>query len=756
MLGGLSVESDGAPASGAAAQRSRLALLALLAGSGDRGLSRDKVMALLWPEADTDKARHALRLALSALRRDLHQDNLFLETPALRLNPEVIVTDVAELEAAATSGEHQRVIALYAGSFLDGFFLTAAPEFEWWVETERARLAEVIKRSLECLAHESATRGNHRAAVDYWRKLAVLDPMSARVTIQLMRSLADSGDSAGALNAARVHEALMREEFGAAPDPGVLTLAAALREQPPATVESHPPVRTPSNGPALETGTGDAWRPQQVAFRRRRALSAAAALVLVTTGVAVGGWQMRGQRLDAPTGVTSTIAVLPFSDLSAGTDDTFIGDGIAEELTNVLTRLEQLRVVSQTSVRALDGTKQDVRQIGRKLNVTNVLEGSIRRTGDRLRITARLIDARTGFDRWSNAYDVEAKDILAVQQGISRAIVSSLQLHLSDAALRSLAHHNANDPEVYVLYLKGRYYWNKRTPAAVETAIAHFQNAIRRDSLYARAYVGLADAFRSAAMFGDRARLTEARAAAERAFALDSSLGEAIASVGELKANDWQWSRAEGDFRRAIALNPGYAPVHAWYGSLLAGLGRSEQAVKELRVAHELDPLSLTIENALATQLFRVGKNDEAFQRWASILDIDPDFLPARRRRALANIALGRTDSALAELEAMLTTPGATTREDALLAYGYAVAGQGTEARRILRSLDSPNRQYVSPYHMALVYAALGEDQRALDLLERAGDERDPFVTNLVADQWMFPSLITDPRYTRLRARVGL
>jgi TolB-like protein len=366
-LGGAAVEGETGPIGGAAAQRRSLALLALLALAGDRGISRDKLLAFLWPEVDPDRAGHRLTQALYALRRDLRLEALFLGSAELRLNAELMGSDAAEFVMARRAGQLERAVALYGGPFLDGFFLSGAPEFERWVDNERAGLARDYAEALETLAAEAMARGDLEHAADWWRRLADHDPLSSRVTVHLMSALTAAGRRADAIERASAYQELIQRELDAAPNPAVLALAQQLR---------------------------------------------------------------RG----APQGREVSVAVLPFTNLSPLPANDFFAEGLAEELMSRLAGLDGVRVAARTSGNAFRTTELDAREIARRLNVSALIEGSLRQSDEHLRLSVHLIDAIDGCHLWSERYERQLTNIFAVQDELSRLIVGGVEARL--AALR--------------------------------------------------------------------------------------------------------------------------------------------------------------------------------------------------------------------------------------------------------------------------------------------------------------------------------
>src|SRR5690242_263619 len=383
-FGGLSVTVDDAPGVGAAQQRKTLALLALLAAAGKSGLGRDKVVAYLWPEADAEHARGLLKQACYALRRDLHQPDLLLGTTQLSLNPAVIASDVQAFDDALERRDNATAADLYAGPFLDGFYLSEAAEFERWVEAERRRLRDRANAALERLATEAAAGGDTRAAVAWWRRIAALDRLNSRIARNLMQALVAVGDRGGALQVARVHETLLREELGATPDAAVRDFAARLRAEdatPPAPLPRTAAVVT---APASEPSTGSTHGPEPATPRwwaRLPTRPAAVGLTFVAAALLGGAWFVFHAELNARSTAAARspkrLAVLPFVNLGPAQDEYF-ADGITEEITTRLAAIDSLRVIGRTSANVYRGTRKTLQEIGAELGVDYAVEGAVR------------------------------------------------------------------------------------------------------------------------------------------------------------------------------------------------------------------------------------------------------------------------------------------------------------------------------------------------------------------------------------------
>ena len=373
-------------------------------------------------------------------------------------------------------------------------------------------------------------------------------------------------------------------------------------------------------------------------------------------GVATAGWLLfyggagSGVMKSSTVEWVESIAVLPFADMSPEGDQEYFSDGMTEEILDALAKVPGLRVAARTSSFQFKGQNPDVRDVGEKLGVEAVLEGSVRRSEQRLRITAQLVSAEDGFHLWSETYDRQLADIFAVQEEIARAIVEALRVQLPGGGSEPLVKEKTADLEAYNLYLRGRYVWNQRTKEGMEQAAEYFQQAVERDSTYAKAYSGLADAYTLLESYGympTAEALPRARAAAEAALRLDETLAEAHTSLAQTLMTDGDWEAAEREFLRAVELNPSYATAHHWYSILLASLGQTEEALREIRLAHELDPLSPIISYALATHLAIAGDDDAAIAQLEKTIELAPDFENSYGGLSAALFQMGQTNEAL-------------------------------------------------------------------------------------------------------------
>jgi len=455
-----------------------------------------------------------------------------------------------------------------------------------------------------------------------------------------------------------------------------------------------------------------------------------------------------------------SLAVLPLDNLSGDAAQNYFADGMTDELITDLAQISALRVISRTSVMVYKGARKPLPQIARELNVDAVVEGTVLRAGDRVRITAQLIDASTDKHVWSQSYEGDLRDTLALQDRVARAIAEQIRINLTpreQAALKSVQVVHA---EAYESYLKARYFWNKRTADGLRVALAYFNQAIEEDPNYAQAYSGLADTY---ALLGDwqYAVMTpaeaypKAKAAALKAVELDSSLGEAHNSLAfVLDGFDWDLDSGGKEFRRAIELNPGYATAHHWYAWHLALLGQYDEAIAEMKKAESLDPLSLIINTDLAELLVLAHSYDEAMRQSRKTIEMDPNFAMAHNQLAQAYLQDHKYEEAVLELQKAVQLSGGSPTCTANLARAYALSGRRSEAVKLLNELKgraTPGYSHAS--EVAVIYVSLGDMDEAMNWLEKGYAERfNPGV--LIRPG--FDPLRTDPRFQDLVHRVGL
>ncbi len=465
-------------------------------------------------------------------------------------------------------------------------------------------------------------------------------------------------------------------------------------------------------------------------------------------------------RRDAPiatpaTGPGSSIAVLPFADLSPRQTEEYFCHGLAEELINALTKTLSLRVVARTSAFAFGDTRHDVREIGEALKVETLVEGSVRKAGERLRITVQLVRTADGRHLWSERYDRSAGDVFAVQDEITAAILEHLKLELS----RFVPRKRTGDVDAYHLYLKGRHLWNRRTPADLEESVVLFERAIARDPGYALAWAGLADAFDLLGFYSVRAPrevFPRAKEAAAKALAIDDGLAEAHSSLAFAKLLfDWDWPGAERSFERTFELNPGYATAHHWYAESLAFRGRHDQAVKRSRIALDLDPLSPIINTLLGWACYYARRHREAIEQLKATLRLDPGFAPAEFWLGLAYEQDAQPEAAAATLASAVDHSRRSPMMLAALGRVRAIQGAARQAGEILEELrETARERYVPAYYMAAFHAGGGDHEATLEWLEKALEARDNWLVFLRVDP-IWDRLRDDPRFNGLLAEVG-
>jgi TolB-like protein/lipoprotein NlpI len=454
-----------------------------------------------------------------------------------------------------------------------------------------------------------------------------------------------------------------------------------------------------------------------------------------------------------------SIAVLPFTDLSADKEQEYFCDGMAEEIINALTQVEGLRVVARTSAFSFRGKEIDIREIGRKLNVETVMEGSVRKAGNRVRITAQLVNVADGYHLWSERYDREMQDIFAVQDEISLTIVDKLKVKLLKEEKAKLVKRYTDNPEAYSLYLKGRYFWYRRYEGGLQKGIECFQQAIDQDPLYALAYAGIADCYNQFGLWGfldPKKAYPKAKVACAKALQIDDTLAEAYASQGWIKMfYDWDWAEAEKAYKQAIELSPNYATVHYYYG-LYDVVGRGIEAFAEAKKAVELDPLCLVHNAVLGFILYLRRQFDDAIEQLQKTLEMDSNFAVTCLFLGLSYMGKKRWEEAITFLKKITSIWQGNPFPIGFLGFAYGMSGQKDKAISMLDQLSTLSQQkYVSSFYRALIYTGLDQKDQAFEQLEKAYDERESWMACLKAAPFM-DTLRSDPRYEVLLRKMGL
>jgi serine/threonine-protein kinase len=453
------------------------------------------------------------------------------------------------------------------------------------------------------------------------------------------------------------------------------------------------------------------------------------------------------------------VGVLPFANLSSDPENEFLSDGITDEIIYSLGRTEGLRVAGRTSCFALKGQALDPATVGRRLDVHCVVDGSLRRAGDRVRVQAELVNTVDGFQLWSGRYDRELSDVFAVQEEIAGAIVAELRTRIGRGTVRRVTPPPAPDSEAYEAYLRGRHALAQRTTTATFAAVRILEGAVERDPGFARAWAALADAYLTAPVYAGASpseSWPRARKAIERALAIDPALVEAHTSLAYgTMLYDWDWAAAEASFHRAIELNASYAPAHHWYADFLAGRGRLEEALREMHRAHELDPLSPIVAAETGWILAIMRRGDEALAHIERLVRANSGFAHFHIVHGLVLQSVGDHRAAIAAHRAALELGGYYAFSHSALICAHAAIGERDEALRLFESIDERARhEYVPPFAFALAYVGLGDREKAFAWLERGVEQHDEMMAENFLDP-LFDPLIGDARYDAVLERLG-
>ena len=699
LLGGASLRSDDGPLTGPPSQRHRIALLTLVACAWPQPLARDRALALLWPEKDTTSARRLLNLSVHVLRSALGDETIASSGDGLLLEPARIACDLHDFRDAVATSDVERAVRLYAGPLLDGFHLDESTEFGYWLDERRAEFAHAYVGALRELAQRQEQAGDVHGRVGTCRKLVAVEPHSGAYACALMLALDAAGDRAGARQHALEHANRVRADLDLEPDPEVTELAERLRSAP-----------------------------------KRVSIPVAASRTTV-----------------------ASVAVLPFRNLSADPENDFFADGITEDVIAQLSKIHTLKVISHSSVVRFRKREQTFHEIGGALGATTVLDGSVRRAGDRVRIVAQLVALEPERLIWSDSFDRMMTDIFEIQSEVALRIASALRAELTPDERKRVLSRPTLDLRAYTLFLKGRQHYIRFTSESIAQAIDYFERAIATDANFALAHATLAMACIEQAELGayspDLAYPRAERSAAA-ALRIDPELAESHSTMAYLHAvRDHDWAAAEQGFKRALELSPSNAATCDLYGRMCAALERYDESIALLQRAQELDPLARRCD--AATMLLRAGRVEEAMRRAESAVELDP-VDRACATLGWAYFMNGRRDDAIKQLERAASASPASTIWLAQLGQAYAMAGDRARAREILRTLEERAREgYVSPYHFAYVLTGLGEMDRAMDYLERAVAERTG-ASYGIKGSFLFKPLRGHPRFSALLRQMNL
>jgi eukaryotic-like serine/threonine-protein kinase len=515
-------------------------------------------------------------------------------------------------------------------------------------------------------------------------------------------------------------------------------------------------VRTPGAGPRARVMR---WRRAPASWRPASRAAPLMAVPVLLAALGIAGWHWR-TLADAPGAPIHALAVLPLENVSGDASQDYFADGLTESLISALGKTAGLRVTSRTTAMHYKDARVSFADVARELGVGGLVQGSVAREGDRVRVTARLLGAGQQ-ELWAQTYERPAREILALQRDIVRSVAEHISLALTPQDDARLSRVRAVDPNVYESYLKGRYHWNKRTQASLAAAVEHFRAAIAEDPTYAPAHVGLADCYNQMGTVmvagGSPSEMRpRAIAAAIAALQIDPTLGEAHGALAYARHYEWHWDAAERSFEQAVELDPRNPLIHIWYANYLVSLARLDEAVAHVETARDLDPLSPVVMTNVGWTLSYAGRYQEAIDAYREALAVSPNYPQAHMRLAGAYAELGDFDAALAETETLIGLTGRRPFSLAGLANIHAMAGRHRDAERVLEEILALARtEYVSPFGMAQPYIRLGQYDRAFEWLERAYEERSNGMVYLAVEPVLAP-VRSDPRYQDLLRRVGL
>lgn len=454
------------------------------------------------------------------------------------------------------------------------------------------------------------------------------------------------------------------------------------------------------------------------------------------------------------------IAVLAFSNISPDPGNEYFADGMTEEIILTLSKISKLHVIARTSTIKYKSQTKSIAEIGKELGVGSIVEGSVRKAGDVIRIAVNLIDANTQEQVWSNQFDRSFQDIFSIQSEIAKKIAASLKVEILQKEKKQIENKATKDLDAYNAYLNGRYYWNLRTEESLNKAIDYFSIALEKDAKYCLAYSGLADSYSALAVLEFQPPslvFPKAREAAERAIQIDPNLAEAHTSLGLVRFQyDRDWEGAEIEFKKAIELNANYSTAHLFFADYLKAMGRFDQAIEEVKRAQQLDPMSLTINTAFGHVLYLSRQYDLAIEQYKKAIELDPGFLPAHLWFGRPYLQKGMYTEAISEVSKALKLSGESTMALSVMGHVFASAGMMQEARDLaLKLKERSKKQYVPSYWIALIYVGLGDKEEAFTWLERAYSERSSWLA------WMnveprFDPLRSDPRFISLLTRMRL
>ncbi len=727
----------------------RLALLAYLTlASADGAVSRDSLLAVFWPEHDQEHARNNLSQQIHHLRRSLGRDAISAQNGGdLATDRLSLWCDALEFDAAIREQEYERALGLYRGAILEGFHVSDVPEFERWLDGQRADYRRRAAEAAIALAGQAEEAGDWKLAAVWFRRALAIMPESEPAIRGLVGALANAGDSAGALVAFRHFEEALQEDFGVQPAKETRALVESVQRQAAERTDLTVGVK----------GTvAQAVPPATV--RRRSRIRVVMAMVAAGSALGLGWWAVT--RPAAASAEISSLVVLPFANLSGNPGQDYFVDGMHEAILGELGQISALRVISRTSAMHYKGTTKAVPEIARELGVDAVLEGSVTRARDTVRIQVQLIQAVPRERHlWAKSYDRPVSNVLALHAELAQAIAGEIEVAFSPSERQrfQLAQERArahpSDPEAYDAYLKGRYHIDFEGQAgSVEKARRYYEEAIAQDPTFAEAYAALAEAL----VVLPGVDVGRATVAAQRALDLDPTLPEAHLALGIARMMEWDWAGSEASFQKAIDLNSNSAAAHDWYSMLLRQTVRLDEALSEAQRASELDPRSLDLRILEGWILAIQRRYEEAIEAWNEVLELEPEFGDAIYSQGMVYAMQGRGEdviSAARRAKAARLSVG-EPRAMQLLGIGHALSGHHDRAEEILRELEA--RYTTDDYLMiTAIYHFLGDDEKALARLEKGYELRWPWLPNVTAAPW-FDDLRDRPRFRALRTKMGV
>jgi TolB-like protein/DNA-binding SARP family transcriptional activator/Flp pilus assembly protein TadD len=752
-----------------------LALLSYLTVASPRAFQRrDTLLALFWPEYDAQHARWALNQAIRRLRSELEPSVMTSRgADAIAVSPDILWCDAVALQDSCAREDWSAAVQLYRGAFLDGLHIAGCVELAQWMDSQRAVLRQLAAQATWSLVDRLEAQGALREAIERARNGVSLTPEREPGVRRLIALLDACGDRAGAVQVYEEYVNWLRENFELEPAPETVAAIHAVKSRAAATpavssslpAESAEQVATPS--PDRHVGRGAQYPRNGLSSVGIPAAVLRTVLLLSMTALWIRGDDGSSDMPKSVAAASSTIrpipsitsiAVLPLNNQLRDPQQDYFVEGMHEALITELSKISALKVISRTSTMRYRETRKPLSQVARELNVEGVIEGSVVRDGDRVRITVRLIDGTTENQLWSQTFDRELRSLLALQSEVARSIAEEIRVTLTPQEQRLLASFPSVDPAAHQAYLKGRYYLGKGTLAAFQTGHDFFRQAIDQDPTYAPAYVGLADAYNRLAIEG-RAAPREvyplARAALVRALEIEETSAEAHALRGVVRFRfEWDWEGAEQDLKRALELEPNSARAHLAYSTYSLAAGHLEEAIAHSAEFRELDPLSPFANENLAWVLYHSGQYDEAISRLRIALDLDPRSGVAYSQLGINYAAKKMNGEAATACNTALDLAGDDDEVLSTCGAVYAVSGERQHAVVLFDNLQRRlSQRYVDPYYLAslaaAIYTAPTEKHRVLPWLARAYEQRSANLCMVQADP-AFRRLSADPQFREL------